>query len=151
MRKCLPFVLVFIATQAAAAGSEIANRNLGVNAKQVARVQTQLSAPPGSEAKAKPVSSERTAPTSAGDIRIERIEAYASSVEELEGPTKPPIQKFGERLAAERPMTPAEKAQMIVGFFLGGPPGKDPTPEERTQDRVARGGTMLATPRGAVQ
>lgn len=153
IRWALPLLCLVPCSVVHAAGSEVANRNLGVNARQVARVQSQLQGPSTDAAprRADPARSGLPPPASAGDIRIERIDAYASNIEELDGPDRPAMQKFGERLAADRPLTPAEKAQLILSFFLGGPPGRDPTPEERTEARVARGGTMLARPRGSLQ
>jgi transposase-like protein len=142
---------LLIPALAMAAESDIANRNLGVNARQVAKVK-QAEAVRKGEAPAPTKSARTDTPANASEIRREKIDVYASQIEELSGPEKAALQKFADRLETDRPLTPAEKAQLFLSFFLGGPPpAKEPTPEERTQARVARGGTMLANPRGTLQ
>lgn len=150
-------LLLSFAWPAVAAESDVANRNLGINARQVEKVK-QVEAvkrgevPPESSEASKEKLIAKAAPTTASGVRIERIEIYGSQIEELTGPPKTPMQRFSERLEADRTLTPAQIAQMALSFFLGGPPpAKEPTIEERTQARVARGGTMLANPRGTLQ
>jgi len=137
---------------AQAAQSDIANRNLGVNQRQVDRVKQAEAVRKGEVrepvAKAKPVE----APQSASDIRFDRLEVYGSAIEELSGPQKTPLQQFSDRMDADRKLTPAQMTQMVLSFFLGGPmPEKEPGIEERTRARVATGGTMLARPPGTLQ
>ncbi|MBL8517521.1 MAG: hypothetical protein JNM76_11210 [Betaproteobacteria bacterium] len=151
MRIFAATFLALFSGMAWSAESDIANRNLGVNQRQVERLKQAEAARKG-EALPATKSPGKAAPTSASDIKIEKIEIYGSAIEELSGPEKAPLQRFADRLEADRPLTPAEKVQMVLSFFLGGPPpAKEPTPEERTQARVARGGTMLANPRGTLQ
>ncbi len=150
----LSALLLSFSFTAEAAQSDIANRNLGINPKQVEKVKKLDAAQPG---ELSPASKEKqtepaTPPTSASDVRIERIEVYGSQIEELTGPPKTPMQRFSDRLDADRPLTPAQIAQIALSLFLGGPPpAKEPTFEERTQARVARGGTMMVNPRGTLQ
>lgn len=134
-----------------AAQSDIANRNLGVNVRQVERVK-QAEAVRKGEAPPANKPAGKTAPTSASELRIEKIDVYASAIEELSGPEKPALQRFADRLEADRKLTPAQVTQMVLSFFLGGPPPEKELPiDERTRARVERGGTMLATPRGTLQ
>jgi len=135
-----------------AAESDIANRNLGVNHRQVDRVKLADAVRKGEvrEPVAKVKSTET--PRSASDIRIERFEVYGSAIEELSGPQKTPLQQFSDRMEADRKMTPAQMTQMVLSFFLGGPmPEKELPIEDRTRARVATGGTMLARPPGTLQ
>lgn len=144
--------LLALPVVAQAAQSDIANRNLGVNQRQVDRVKhaeaVRKGEVPDPVAKAKPAET----PRSASDIRIERIEVYGSAIEELSGPQKTPLQQFADRMEADRKLTPAQMTQMVLSFFLGGPmPEKEPGIEERTRARVATGGTMLARQPGTLQ
>lgn len=137
---------------AAAVESPLANRNLGVNPRQVEQVKRAEAVRKGEvpPPAARPKSAE--VPQSASDLKIERIDVYASSIEELSGPEKPALQRFADRLEADRKLTPAQLTQMVLGFFLGGPPPEKELPiDERTRARVERGGTMLANPRGTLQ
>jgi hypothetical protein len=134
-----------------AAESDIANRNLGVNARQVEKVK-QAEAVRKGEVPPPRKPARTDTPTNASEIRVEKFEVIGSQIEELSGPDKTALQKFGDRLEADRKLTPAQMTQMVLSFFLGGPPlEKEPPIEERTQARVARGGTMLANPRGTLQ
>ncbi|MDX2219610.1 MAG: hypothetical protein SF172_11350 [Burkholderiales bacterium] len=145
--------LAFICPAAAlAVESEVANRNLGVNARQVERVKQAEAVRKGEAPVPEKSVRPAEAPKTASDIKMERIDVYASSIEELSGPEKPALQRFADRLEADRKLTPAQLTQMVLGFFLGGPPPeKEPPIEERTRDRVKSGGTMLANPRGTLQ
>lgn len=137
---------------AAAVESEVANRNLGVNVRQVERVKQAEAVRKGEAPVPTKKASTAEAPKSASDLKIERIDVYASSIEELSGPEKPPLQRFADRLEADRKLTPAQMTQMVLGFFLGGPPPQKELPiDERTRARVERGGTMLANPPGTLQ
>lgn len=137
---------------AVAVESQVANRNLGVNAKQVERVKQTEAISKGEAPSPAAKPRNREVPKSASDLRLERIDVYASSIEELAGPEKPALQRFSERLEADRKLTPAQITQMVLSFFLGGPPPEKELPiDERTRARVERGGTMLANPRGTFQ
>lgn len=159
MRQCILAALAFICpATAAAAESEVANRNLGINVRQVERVKQAEAIrngeplPDAAPARKSAGAAKADAPKNASELKIERIDVYASSIEELAGPEKPALQRFSERLEADRKLTPAQVTQMVLGFFLGGPPPEKELPiDERTRARVERGGTMLANPRGTLQ
>lgn len=151
--RMLATLALICPAMAAAVESQVANRNLGVNVRQVERMK-QAEAVRKGEVPAAPTSGATPvdAPKTAAQLKIERIDVYASSIEELSGPEKPALQRFADRLEADRKMTPAQMTQMVLSFFLGGPPPEKELPiDERTRARVERGGTMLANPRGTLQ
>ena len=133
------FVLLSACAFAAqAAESEVANRNLGLTPKTLEKAKAaQAGATPDGK-KAEPPK--------------EEITVYGEAPEDYRKPQKAPIQAFADRLDRSRNLTPAQKTQMVLSFFLGGPmPEKEPSAEARTLSRSENGGTMMEKQRGTLQ
>jgi hypothetical protein len=126
------------ALPARAAESEIANRNMGITPKTAEKAKAAQDGKGQELRKAEPVR--------------EEITVYGEAPEDYRKPQKTPINAFSDRLDRSRNLTPAQKAQMVLSFFLGGPmPEKEPSAEARTLSRSENGGTMMEKQRGTLQ
>jgi hypothetical protein len=118
--------------------SEVANRNLGLTPKVLDKAKAAQSGANPEGKKAEPLK--------------EEITVYGEAPEDYRKAQKAPIQAFADRLDKSRNLTPAQKAQMVLSFFLGGPmPEKEPSAEARTLSRSENGGTMMEKQRGTLQ
>lgn len=130
---------------AQAAESEIANRNLGLTPKVLEKAK----AAEGKRADDKRATQElkKIEPVK------EEITVYGQEdPQDYRKPAKAPLVAFADRLDRSRNLTPAQKAKMVLSFFLGGPmPETEPSAEARTLSRSENAGSPMERPRGALQ
>jgi len=142
-RLCAFLLLAACAFAAQAAESEIANRNLGLTPKVLEKAK----------AAATPNDKRVTEEAKKVEPLREEITVYGQEdPQDYRKPAKAPLTAFADRLDRSRNLTPAQKAQMVLSFFLGGPmPETEPSAEARTLNRSERAGSPMERPRGALQ
>jgi len=142
-RLCALTLAAACALGAQAAESEIANRNLGLTPKVLEKAK----------AAALPADKRAAQESSKTEPLKEEITVYGQEdPQDYRKPAKAPLVAFADRLDRSRNLSPAQKAQMVLSFFLGGPmPETEPSAESRTLSRSENAGSPMERPRGALQ
>ena len=142
-RLCALLLATACAPGAQAVESEIANRNLGLTPKVLEKAK----------AAALPADKRATQELKKIEPVTEEITVYGQEdPQDYRKPAKAPLVAFADRLDRSRNLTPAQKAQMVLSFFLGGPmPETEPSAESRTLTRSENAGGPMERPRGALQ
>lgn len=121
----------------------MANRNLGITPKVLEKAK----------AASQPLDKRAAEELKKIEPPREEITVYGQEdAQDYRKPDKAPLAAFADRLDRSRNLTPAQKTQMVLSFFLGGPmPETEPSAEARTLSRSERAGSPMERPRGALQ